>query len=347
MSGSNLAIVVALVVWLVGSALQGAPSVSRPGAPSREPAGMLVAAYYVDAASYASLQAHADRIRAVSVWAWAVDASGQLRSPTADATLRQVRQAADAHGLAVHALVHNAPDGRFDGASAHALLTDPDARARAVDALAREAERHGLDGITLDLEGVPPGDREALSAFVQELADRLRRDGRYLGVAVPARTADDPSQAFSAAYDYRALGRSADGLWLMTYDEHHADGPPGPVASIGWVEQVVRYAVSRVPSRKVILGLPAYGYEWSGGQGRALTYAQAVERMARYGATLRWDGAAKAPYFIAGDRQVWFEDRYSAGYKSQLVRRYGLGGVALWRLGLEDPGVWEVIGRAR
>jgi len=39
---------------------------------------------------------------------------------------------------------------------------------------------------------------------------------------------------------------------------------------------------------------------------------------------------------------VWLEDSRSAAEKIELARRYRLAGVAAWRLGQEDPGIWGV-----
>lgn len=349
MSQKTVAIAVAITIYLLTSTLlspsPGPPRASRGGASGVARPGAHVVGYYVDDASYRSMVAHAGRLTAIAPWAWSVDAGGNLLPATDPAALGRALQAAGARGLETYALVHNYQADAFDSRAVHALLTNPAARQRAIEAIASRARAYGLTGVNLDFENVPPEDREALSAFVEALARRLHQDGRKLTVSVPAKTSDSPSNPHSGAFDYAALGRHADGVWLMAYDEHYRTGPPGPVASLGWVEQVVRFAVARIPPRKVLLGIPVYGYEWAdGAEGRGLTHAQAMARLTRYGAVLRWHPVHKVPYFVAGSRQVWFENRYSIGYKLQLVARYGLGGIAIWRLGQEDPGVWEVIG---
>jgi spore germination protein YaaH len=42
------------------------------------------------------------------------------------------------------------------------------------------------------------------------------------------------------------------------------------------------------------------------------------------------------------DHEVWLEESGSAAVRLELADRYRAGGVATWRLGLEDPGVWPV-----
>jgi spore germination protein YaaH len=45
--------------------------------------------------------------------------------------------------------------------------------------------------------------------------------------------------------------------------------------------------------------------------------------------------------------EVWLEESMSAAARLELADRYGAGGVATWRLGLEDPRVWEILERWR
>ena len=43
------------------------------------------------------------------------------------------------------------------------------------------------------------------------------------------------------------------------------------------------------------------------------------------------------------DHEVWIEESGSAAARLRLANQYGTGGVATWRLGLEDPAVWEIV----
>lgn len=306
-----------------------------------------VVGYYVfDGASpsYSSMIQHASALSAIAPWAWRVDARGRVFAAAEPTELQAALRAAGRLGLQRYPLVHNYHGGRFDADAAHGLLTNEQSRRDAVEALTELGRQSGVEGMVLNLENVPPADREALSAFTAQLATALRVQGMRLAVAVAAKTSDRPDDPFRGAYDYPALGRVADAIWLMTYDEHYRLGPPGPVASFGWVEQVVRYATGAVEPARLVLGLPAYGYLWSReGPARALTHAQAMAELRASRATLRWHPVHKVPYFADGSREVWFEDRYSAASKVSLVRRYGLGGVAVWRLGQEDPKLWEAL----
>ena len=60
-----------------------------------------------------------------------------------------------------------------------------------------------------------------------------------------------------------------------------------------------------------------------------------------------WDEEACQNYGeLAGSEttyQIWLEDPESIQVKLNVMNNYDLGGVAVWRLGYEDPAVWELI----
>ena len=49
----------------------------------------------------------------------------------------------------------------------------------------------------------------------------------------------------------------------MTYEEHYEGGISGPVASIGFVENSIRYALEKTSADKIVLGIPFFGRVWS------------------------------------------------------------------------------------
>ncbi|NLG83822.1 MAG: hypothetical protein GX493_04260 [Firmicutes bacterium] len=286
---------------------------------------------------------NATGLTTVLIFGPALKATGELYGSLDRTTIAQAR----GRHLKVLATIHNAGSGRFDRGTVHAFLQNPAARTRAIEEIQKLLSTYGLDGVCLDLENVPPEDREALTAFFRDLSSRLRPRYFLVAACLPAKTGDDSKTAWMGAYDFAALGPYLDLAVLMAYDEHRPDGPPGPVASLGWVEKVVRYAVTTLPRQKIVLGLPAYGYVWGPKNGRAITHAGALSLLAQHGLRSLWDATAQVPYFRytqAGTTYaVWYEDKRSGMAKAALARRYGLRGVAVWRLGYEDPELWKTL----
>ncbi|MBC7960559.1 MAG: hypothetical protein H7X94_11870 [Vallitaleaceae bacterium] len=109
----------------------------------------------------------------------------------------------------------------------------------------------------------------------------------------------------------------------------------------------MNYALTVVPKEKIILGLAAYGYDWSTSATRSYSMNGCANLAAQYGATIFLDDVTKSKYFTytaAGiNHMVWFEDGETLGYKMDLVNQKDLKGIGLWRLGLENNGFWSTV----
>jgi spore germination protein len=238
------------------------------------------------------------------------------------------------HHLYTFALVTN-----MDGASVFSpLLASPAAESRAIDNMLALVEVNGFDGINLDFEGIAPGDRSRFTDFVRRLSRVFHAHGYYVTLSVPAETADNPSDSWTGAYDYPALGRYVDLMIVMAYDQHNENSAPGPVASTAWVTAVLKYAVSVVPASKLILGIPGYGYDWSPGGNQALSWYQAEQLAHQFGKS----GANGHFVYMSGGQvhTVYFENTATFLQKMHLVTGFEIRGLALWRLGIEDPKIW-------
>jgi spore germination protein len=117
-----------------------------------------------------------------------------------------------------------------------------------------------------------------------------------------------------------------------------------------WVEPCVQYAVSVVPSNKISLGMPAYGYDWNltRGTGVQLYWKVIPALIAKVGAVPQWDVTSSSPYFSytaanGTSHVVWYENTQSVSLKSALSVTYNLAGVSVFALGFEDQTFWESV----
>jgi spore germination protein len=75
--------------------------------------------------------------------------------------------------------------------------------------------------------------------------------------------------------------------------------------------------------------------------------AAEAEEIARRG-TYRWDAALGSPSVRYQDAQgvarvLWYENEESIRLKLALAQRFGLAGIALWRMGLEGDALWRAL----
>jgi spore germination protein YaaH len=94
-----------------------------------------------------------------------------------------------------------------------------------------------------------------------------------------------------------------------------------------------------------LLGLPLYSRAWDGGDVTADSYAASVQRaLATPGARVDYDfGEATPSIQYGGGAVLWFDDALSLQAKAALAGELKLRGVALWRLGFEDPAIWATL----
>lgn len=261
---------------------------------------------------------------------------GAVQSPQALAAARE-------KGLRVVPSIANAG---FSREVVLAAIGAPAVRARHVQDLVALVEENGYDGLDLDYESLAAEDRAVFSLFVEELADALHRRGRILSIAVHAKSDDAGTWGGPAAQDWARLGAAVDEFKIMTYDYHWATSEAGPIAPLNWVDEVLHYAATVVPPEKTWLGVHFYGYDWVGSAAESLEWQQVVKRLERSGAAVRRDepGEAWFPY-EDGRHTVYFADAASLAERLAFVftRHPDLAGIAIWRLGGEDPANWPVL----
>lgn len=307
----------------------------------------MVLGYYTedypgDRLSYDSLAGNNSLIDSIATFNYLVDNQGNLTGES----ISQGVNLAKSKNVKSLMLIHNI-GSYIDKDNAHQVLSVKENRKNLEDNILSLIRKNGFDGVNIDLEGVPAGDRSNYNNLLAELKDLFRPYGYLLTVSIPAKTWDDPSNDWNGAYDYRFIGQTADLVTLMTYDEHWFGGESGPIASLPWVQQVLDYAVKTIPKEKILMGIAAYGYDWSAAGSRTVLWNRADALAARYGGA-SWNDQYSSPYLIYYDEngnrhEVWFENKFSLRLKLDLVNSYDIAGIAFWRMGFEDATFWQAV----
>lgn len=245
-------------------------------------------------------------------------------------------------GLKVWGLVDNFSENM----STTTVLSKTSSRQNLENQLVTYAMKSGLDGINIDFESLSEDVGIHFLQFLRELSIQCHENNLVLSVDNPV------PEDFTSHYDRTEQGKVVDYVIIMGYDEHYVGSDAGSVASLSWVEQGVKDTLAEVPAKRTILAIPFYTRLWKTTDGGALTSEaigmdQAQQVISENGAETYWDKTTSQNYgTYEGDGatyQIWLEDAQSVAEKVKLISKYELAGVAEWKLGFENSGIWSVI----
>ena len=233
-------------------------------------------------------------------------------------------------------------DGRFNNNLIHEVLISETAMETLISNLLQTMEEKGFQGVDVDFEYILAEDRDRFTSFVAELRKRMNAAGYVVSVALAPKTSADQPGLLYEGKDYGGLGAAADEVLLMAYEWGYTYGPAMAVAPLNKVRQVIEYALTEIPSEKINLGIPNYGYDWTlpyvRGESRAVTIGnvEAVQIAIGRDVPILFDETAQSPFFRyvseGREHEVWFEDVRSLQAKYNLLNEYDLKGIGVWQI---------------
>lgn len=231
------------------------------------------------------------------------------------------------------------------------IINDYKLREQFINNILNVVIKYDLDGINLDFENIYQTDKNSYSKLVLELAPRLRELGKVLSVDV---TAPDGSPDWSLCYNRNLIGKNADYIVFMAYDQNGISSTePGTIAGYDWVENNINKFLNQeeVEPGKMILGIPFYTRIWKiSNEGKVKS--EVVNMKDTYknipsDATIQWDDTLKQNYaqYQKNNQtyKVWIEDIKSIKEKLSLINKYNLAGASFWEKDRETSQTWETV----
>src|SRR5881396_459649 len=298
-----------------------------------------------DPYSYASLQQHAAQITHLCPELMTViDGMGDLQI---DGDTRLLKLASN-KGIALMPLLTNLVGEAWQPEAIENLAHGPAKRQeRFIERVLSVLRTVKAPGVVVDWQQIDPAYKKDITKFIDKFADALHDENKELWLCV------QPSQELDYI-DLDALADNVDRFVAMLFDETSDTDPPGPLASRSWFEGWVRVLLEGSDTKQWIIALGSYGYDWTIGEKKAelITFPEAMSRANN----AKVDSAEiKAPsynpyfYFEDGDKEhaVWFLDAVTFLNQLRQVRDQKAGGFALYRLGTEDPAIWDALNLSR
>lgn len=239
----------------------------------------------------------------------------------------------------------------FDGHLLHAILNNAEKQKKFIQQVMDTLSFYHLQGINIDFEDLIEPTNEPLTNFQQQLYTTLHAQNMIVTMDVAVKNDD---------YDYKKLSDYNDFLILMAYDQFNPGTKPGPISGQKWIEEALDWTASKIESDKIILGVAGYGYDWTtDDEGKPLveekTYAEIIDKAKLSNSTINYDDDSYNLHFsyteehlddstkemIKKNHEIWFTDAATTFNVLRFSDEYGIAGSALWRLGGEDPRLWN------
>ena len=232
---------------------------------------------------------------------------------------------------------YDSQKGDFDSKDVERLIKDKSLRTNFINSIAKELTRFKFQGVNLDFDGLKDLNSKNYVQFENDLYTILHPQG----FLVTQNVVPDDDQ-----YNLERLQHINDFLFVMAIDQHNEGSNAGDLSNQRWVEEILDKVCTRIPSEKVILTVAAGAYDWpENSQGKSIGYPQAISIAQENKSQITFDpNSANLHYTYMDqdslDHTVYFTD---AATNFNIIRQaddWATGGVALWRLGFEDPRLW-------
>lgn len=339
-----------VVAFVGGCSKAPAPKPSLPMSPDNEgskapdpaPARMVIG-YYENpwpgtpdqTGSFPSMKAFSKSMSHVAPFWYKITKEGTLETKESQIVYDTAKQA----GLKIFPLI------TYKTGAIDTILSNPAIRTKTIDNIVKIVKEKPYDGVNIDFELLKPEQEKNLTAFMAELYPKLKQLNKTVIVSVFPKI--DVHESVHGAYNYADLAKNADFIQIMLYDRHWATSDPGALAPIDWYEKNLKYAIEQAGGpNKVIAGVSAYGYDWPAEKGKeaeSIRYADSIVRAQKNGAKIMYDDTSQAPHFKYPGHEVWFENDKSTAAKLDIVAKYKPAGIAIWRLGQEQPEIWPIV----
>jgi len=279
---------------------------------------------------------------------WVVPGWTELNGPNLDFKTRLDQRALDfirtnKPGVAIMPMIQNYADKKWDGTGLAKLLADRDRADRLLNQIIAFVAANKLQGVTVDFEEVPQVAHKDLEDFLTRMSAAFAPHDWIIAQAAPFDDDQWPYQAYADIVDY---------TMLMAYDQVDEQGPPGSLAAQDWYERTLDKRMRQLPADSTIVTIGSWAYDWANNQrAETMSFENAMGVARDYGATVLFDPATNNPHFGYTEsdgtkHQVWFLDGVTAFNQIHAADPYRPAGYALWALGLEDPSILPIMGRA-
>ncbi|ESO03402.1 hypothetical protein HELRODRAFT_80436, partial [Helobdella robusta] len=246
------------------------------------------------------------------------------------------------------------------------MLATPQNRKAFIEQSIKYLRKWNFDGLDMDFEYPRGGDKQKMTALIQEIRDAYTKESQssgkpamHLSIAIPA-----SKENIDNAYELHKIKNNLDFIGIMSYDYHGAwdrvtghNSPLNAKDNLALVMQqefcqcVARRFMRTLEPSKIVVGMALYGRCFTladpknNGLGAPVTGPCPAGTYTREGGILSYyevkfklsNGMMlQSPYLVSGNVWVGYDDQKSLAKKLESVKSKNYGGWMVWDLSFDD-----------
>jgi len=266
-------------------------------------------------------------------WLFVADSSDEVSVTIDPDALTLMRN----NNIPIVPIISNYYNDKWNGDNVHRIISSESSRQKFIASIVAVLDKNKFAGVNIDFEELNEKTDANIIAFQKELYETLHQKGYLVTQDVEPLNSD---------YNLTELNKYNDYLFIMAYDQHYPQSVSGPIAAQSWINAILQQTIAKIPSNKLILCIAGYGYDWpQGSEAIEVTYQQAISIAKERSAQITYFPDSNLIYHYTDDfnvkHDVYCTDAAADYNAMRSAEDFNLSGVALWRLGSEDPRLWK------
>jgi spore germination protein len=233
------------------------------------------------------------------------------------------------------------------------ILNNNIIREKYINNILRVLRQNNLSGINFGCQFILKEDLQNYINLMAEVKLRLQKEGYLVFITIlPSTYGYVPDGNNDSSYFYQ-IGQIADRVILISYQWTNASISLVEQTTVKFLEKYVQYAVTLIPSNKILIGITRVSYDWEApytentSNANLLTNTSALDLAYELGVNILFDEETQTPYFYyttdETEHFVWFKDAYTINSILNLLNKYNLKGISVWSIMDYGPATWTVI----
>lgn len=220
-------------------------------------------------------------------------------------------------------------------------LTAGENREQVITGLLRAALGLDAQGACFGFSQLRDDELRTLEPFFAEVQEEFSRAGLETCVILPAGGTLWRDPAMTSGFDT---------IVLKLFRETWTGTAAGPLASLDWFRETASEARELIGPDRLVAAVGAFAVDWTSGRPlpEKIPFAEAMQRISAAGGEVHFDPQVSNSFSTFRDtsgklHKIWMIDAVSLHNQLAVLKDLGLPGTAIWSLGSEDPGIWDVL----